>query len=148
MNLTRRQQPGSVLRELQQELFPLMSWFESPAQFAAEDFWMPKVDIKEEANEFVVYADMPGVKAEDVDIQMEGNTLTVKGLRKTEKEEKSKNFYRSECTSGKFYRQFTLPETVESDKIQARMKHGVLILHLPKSNGGNKQRKITVESEG
>jgi HSP20 family protein len=71
----------------------------------------------------------------------------VKGERKTHQEEKSKNFYRVERTSGKFYRQFTLPDSVDSSKIAAKSKQGVLAIHLPKAKEHLSQRKITVQQE-
>jgi HSP20 family protein len=111
--------------------------------------WSPKVDIKEEENEFVVFADIPGVDPKQIDIDMEGNTLTVKGEKSTIKEEKDKknSYYRVERTSGKFFRQFTLPETVDGSKISAKVKHGVLAIHLPKANESKHQRKIAIQEE-
>lgn len=132
-------------RELHQELFPLMSWITQGHPLAKEAIWAPKVDIKEEQNEFVVYADIPGVDPKDIEIDMQGDTLTVKGERKVEHEEKNKNFYRLERQNGKFYRQFTLPESVDSSKIVAKAKQGVLAIHLPKAIEHNHQRKIKVE---
>lgn len=148
MAIIRYHQPGSILRELQQELYPLMStWGDAQAESMSQEgmTWTPKVDIKEEDKEYVVYADIPGVKPSEIEIEMDGNNLIVKGERKTEKQEKGKNFYRSECITGKFFRQFTLPESVDSTKIKAISKHGVLIIHLPKASEGKLQRKITVQ---
>ncbi len=142
-------QPSNLLRELQTELFPLMGWNKPTESLASETAWAPKVDIKEEENEFVVYADIPGVDPKDIQIDMEGNTLTVRGERSTFKEEKDKDkkYYRLERNYGKFYRQFTLPETVDGSKISAKAKQGVLAIHLPKANEGKHQRKITVQEE-
>lgn len=148
MAITRYYQPSSMLRELQQELFPVLSaWSDAQSQALSQEglVWTPKVDIKEEDKGFVVYADIPGVNPKEIEIEMEGNNLILKGERKSEKEEKGKNYYRSECTMGKFYRQFTLPESVDSSKIHATAKHGVLIIHLPKATEGKHQRKITVQ---
>lgn len=148
MAMIRYHQPSSVLRELQQELFPLLSaWSDAQSQTQPLEGlgWIPKVDIKEEDKEFVVYADIPGVNPNEIEIEMEGNSLIIKGERKSEKEEKGKGYYRSECTTGKFYRQFTLPESVDSAKIHAVSKHGVLTIHLPKAEEGKHQRKIKVQ---
>lgn len=146
MSIIRYQQP-SLVRELQQELFPLMSWFTESHPLAQDKTWVPKVDIKEEQHEFVVYADIPGVDPKEIEIEMEGNTLTLKGERKEEKEEKGKNYYRIERLSGKFYRQFTLPETVDGNKISAQAKQGVLSIHIPKATQAKHQRKIKVEEQ-
>jgi HSP20 family protein len=144
-------QPSSLLRELQNELLPLMGWNTlSPTEsLTPESGWTPKVDIKEEDHEFVVYADIPGVDPKDIQIDMEGHTLTVKGEKRSFKEEKDKekNYYRVERVSGKFYRQFTLPESIDGNKIVAKFKHGVLAIHLPKANEGKHQRKITVQEQ-
>ncbi len=132
--------PSSLLRELQQELFG-----HHPAASLAEESWAPKVDIKEEDTQFVVFADIPGVDPKDIHIDMEGNTLTVKGEKKSIREEKDKNYYRQERTAGKFLRQFTLPETIDGNKITAKAKQGVLSIYLPKAKEENQQRKITVQ---
>lgn len=147
MSLIRHRQPLSLMNELQNELFPLMSWFTEGHPLAQEAVWAPKVDIKEEDNEYVVFADIPGVDPKEIQIDMDGNTLTVRGERKSHAEEKQKNYYRIERTYGKFYRQFTLPETVDSSKISAKAKQGVLAIHLPKAKEQSHQRKITVEQE-
>ncbi|MGD9591749.1 MAG: Hsp20/alpha crystallin family protein [Candidatus Berkiella sp.] len=133
--------PSSLMRELQQELLGLST---QPSMMP-DNAWAPHVDIKEETNEFVVFADIPGVDPKDIQIDMEGNTLTVKGEKKSFKEEKDKNYYRQERVSGKFFRQFTLPETIDADKISAKAKQGVLAIHLPKAKQENLQRKITVQ---
>lgn len=130
-----------------QELLPLMSWLTGCHPLKQETAWSPKVDIKEEKDEFVVFADIPGVDPKDIEIDMEGNTLTVRGERQTfnEEKDKEKSYYRVERTYGKFYRQFTLPENIDSDKISAQAKHGVLAIHLPKAIEQSNQRKIKVE---
>lgn len=149
MSMIRHSQPSSIVRELQQELFPLMSWFTQEHPYAQDTVWAPRVDIKEEELEFVVFADIPGVDPKDIEIEMDGNTLTVKGERNLVKEHKGKNenYYRIERTSGKFYRQFTLPETIDSTKIMAKSKQGVLAIHLPKATENKHQRKIKVQEE-
>ncbi len=147
MSLRYHRPAHSLLNQLHQELMPLMSWYGQDNTEAPQEAWAPKVDIKEEEKEFVVFADIPGVDPNDIDIEMDGNTLTVKGERKSDKEEKSKNYYRLERTTGKFYRQFTLPESVDSAKISAKTKNGVLAIHLPKAEEGKNYRKITILQE-
>jgi HSP20 family protein len=95
--------------------------------------WAPAVDIHETDKEYVVKADLPEVKKEDVRVAMEDGVLTVEGERKQEKEEKGKKFHRVERSYGKFVRRFALPTEVESDKAQAEFKDGVLNVHLPKA---------------
>ena len=94
--------------------------------------WAPAVDITETENELVLKADVPGVELKDIDIQLENGTLTVKGERKFEKEEKNKGFHRMERSYGSFVRIFTVPETVDSEKVKAGYEAGVLTITLPK----------------
>src|SRR5437016_2794998 len=92
------------------------------------DLWVPPVDVFETPETVVLKADLPDVKKDEVDISIENNTLTIKGERKMEKETKEKNFYRMERSYGGFSRSFTLPPTVESEKVEASFENGVLTL--------------------
>jgi HSP20 family protein len=94
--------------------------------------WSPPVDIYETDNELVLKAELPGIKPENVDIRIENNTLSLKGERKFEEESKKDNFHRMERSYGTFIRSFTLPRTVEQDKVVAEYKDGVLSVTLPK----------------
>src|SRR6202051_2613423 len=94
--------------------------------------WSPSVDIFETDNELVLKADLPDVKMADVDIQIENGTLTLKGERKFEKDEKSKGFHRIERSYGSFVRCFTVPETVDTEHVKADYNAGVLTVTLPK----------------
>jgi HSP20 family protein len=94
--------------------------------------WAPAVDIMETENELVLKADVPGVALKDIDIQLENGTLTVKGERKYEKEEKSKGFHRMERSYGTFVRYFTVPDTVDAEHVHAAYEAGVLTITLPK----------------
>jgi HSP20 family protein len=94
--------------------------------------WSPAVDILETENELVLKADLPGVAMADIDIQMENGTLTVKGQRKFEKDEKNKGYHRMERSYGSFVRYFTLPDTVDPEKVKADYQAGVLTITLPK----------------
>ncbi len=88
--------------------------------------WAPAVDILETENELILKADVPGVELKDIDIQLENGTLTVKGERKFEKEEKNKGFHRMERSYGSFVRIFTVPETVDAEQVKAGYEAGVL----------------------
>jgi HSP20 family protein len=94
--------------------------------------WAPSVDIFETDNELVLKADLPDVKMENIDIQIENGTLTLKGERKFEKDEKNKGFHRIERSYGSFVRYFTLPETVNTENVRAEYNNGVLTITLPK----------------
>ena len=94
--------------------------------------WTPACDIYEDEEEIVVRAELAGVEPKDVDIRFENGVLTVKGDRKLEKEENRENYHRVELSYGTFTRAFSLPATIDSEKIRAESKHGVLLIHLPK----------------
>ena len=116
----------------------------------SEDFfgsWSPAVDIFDNAGEIVLKAELPGLKKEDIDINVEDNLLTVRGERKREKEvtDNDKGVFRSERAFGSFSRSFTLPTTVAVDKINASYKDGVLTLTLPKAEEA-KPRQIAIEA--
>ena len=94
--------------------------------------WTPLVDIIEDNNEYLVKAELPELKKEEVKVNVENGELTISGERKSEKEEKGKKFHRNERSYGSFLRSFTLPESVNADKVSAEFKDGVLSVHLPK----------------
>ena len=96
--------------------------------------WAPQVDISEDDKEYLVKADLPEMKKEDVKIIVENGVLSISGERKSEKEEKKKKFHRIERSYGSFLRTFTLPKDTDSTKIAAEFKDGVLKVHLPKGS--------------
>ena len=106
--------------------------------------WAPPVDIFETDNELVLKADLPDVKKEEVEIMLENGTLTLKGQRKFEKDEKNKGFHRIERSYGSFVRYFTVPETVDSENVRAEYQNGVLTVTLPKKEVA-KPRAIKVQ---
>ena len=95
--------------------------------------WMPTVDISETEGEYLIKAELPEVRKEDVKVTVENSVLTLQGERRQEKEEKGKRFHRVERSYGSFVRSFTLPESVDESSVKAEYKDGVLNLHLPKS---------------
>lgn len=95
--------------------------------------WAPSVDISETAEEFLIKAELPEVKKEDVKVRVDNGTLRIEGERKQEKEEKGKKFHRVERSYGSFLRTFTLPDNVEGEKVAAEFKEGLLQIRLPKS---------------
>lgn len=92
----------------------------------------PPVDIYEDAQKLVLKLEVPGIREEDLDIRLENQTLTVRGERKFEKEEKQENFHRIERRFGSFVRSFTLPTTVDTEKVQASFDAGVLSIEVTK----------------
>ncbi len=106
--------------------------------------WTPSVDIYEVDGALVLKADLPEMRREDIDVTVENNTLTIRGERKNDHEIKQENFHRVERASGTFVRQFSLPPTVDSAKIAAEYKDGVLSVKLPVREEA-KPRTVKVE---
>ncbi len=104
--------------------------------------YTPRIDIWESEDELVLYADMPGVAAENLDIQFENRELRIQG--KVTPRHEDVNFLYGEYGIGDFYRTFSIGETIDSEKISAEMKDGVLTLHLPKTEAV-KPRRIEVK---
>lgn len=109
--------------------------------------FVPALDVSENGNEFVVKAELPGMDPKEVDINLTGNLLTIRGEKKHEKEEKGDGFHRMERSYGSFSRSFQLPCEVQEDKIEAHHKNGVLDLRLPKAESAKRKSvKIAVEA--
>ena len=107
----------------------------------------PAVDIREEEGAYVIEADLPGFKPEDVDVNVDNRVLTVTASRHSEANEERKGYHRVERRYGTFKRSFTLPETVDAQHIEASLKEGVLALRIPKQEA-IKPRRIEVKGEG
>lgn len=95
--------------------------------------WMPAMDVQETDGEYLIKADLPDVKKEDVHVDIQDGTLSMSGERQQEKEEKGKKFHRVERAYGRFERHMSLPRDVDAAKVAAEFKDGVLSVHLPKS---------------
>jgi HSP20 family protein len=139
----RRDQPAPVARRFGEwdpfeRMRQLMQWDpfqELPRRWFGEDVsvYTPRFDVREENDAFVFKADLPGIKEDDVDISVTGNRLTVSGKREEESVKEAESYYCRERSFGSFARSFTLPDSVNTDQIQADMHDGVLSLRIPKS---------------
>ena len=109
--------------------------------------WSPAVDIIETEDAITLKADLPDVRIEDIDIRVENNTLSIRGHRKFEKDEKVKGYHRIERSYGEFVRSFALPSTVDSEKVSADYRNGVLNVTLPKKEAA-KPRQVKVAVQG
>ena len=107
--------------------------------------WVPRVDIHEEKDRFVVLADVPGVDPKDIDITAENGVLTVRGERRSEKRETENGYERVERVSGAFLRRFTLPEGANTESIKAKQTNGVLEVTIPKTPA-IQPRRISIDS--
>jgi HSP20 family protein len=107
--------------------------------------WMPTTDVYRTNGNLVVKADLPGLSKDDVEVKVEDGFLIVQGERREEKEKKEKEYYRSECSYGSFYRRVPLPDDVDADKISAKVHDGVLEVTVPLPATETKEaKKITV----
>jgi HSP20 family protein len=143
----RHYEPFHTLNQLQREVNRLFEvnplWrVQDEAELATSD-WVPAVDIKEELDRFIIYADVPGVQSKDIEITLDNGTLTLKGHRESSKPEERQSYKRVERVRGSFLRRFTLPNTVDTAKVSAHCQNGVLELAIPKSQQAQ-TRKITV----
>jgi len=131
-----RYEPWGLLNQLHGEidrLFDnrLQKYGDDRDQLATSD-WVPAVDIREEDSRYVIHADVPGVKPEDIEVQMEDGVLSVRGHRESETAEQREDYRRVERVRGSFFRRFALPDTADADGISAKCKDGVLEIVIPK----------------
>jgi len=105
--------------------------------------WVPPVDISEDKERITLTAELPGFREDQVDVQMEGGVLTIRGERKMEEEKEGRNFHRLERSYGHFVRSFTLPNNVDRDNIRAHFNNGLLEVEMPKREEA-KPRQIKI----
>ena len=121
---------------------------EAPEEALTTTGFAPLVDIYEDEHNITLKIEVPGIDEKDIDVHIENNTLTVHGERKIEKEEKEENFRRVERQYGSFTRSFTLPTTVDPEKVSANYDKGILKISLAKkAEAKPKQIKVNVSSE-
>jgi HSP20 family protein len=122
-----RYEPANLLAQFHDEIGRLFDARVSPASE-----WAPAVDVKETAKEYVIHADVPGVKPADIDITLEDGVLTIKGARNWESGEEAENYKRVERARGTFFRRFVLPDSADSESVSAQNRDGVLEIVIPK----------------
>lgn len=135
--LENRWNPFKDMEDLQRRLFgawdrlPMDRYFDRDENVTATE-WLPSVDISEDAKEYLIKVEVPGIEKDQVKVTVENGVLTITGERKFEKEEKDKKYHRVERSYGSFVRSFTLPENTDGSKVRAEYKDGVLKVHLEK----------------
>lgn len=136
MNLT-RWDPFRELEDMSARLNRFFGRSAQPRQIADDGLtlaaWTPAMDVQETEGEYLIKADLPDVKKDDVRVEIQDGMLSVSGERRQEKEEKGKKFHRVERAYGRFERRLALPTEVDAKKIAAEFKDGVLQVHLPKA---------------
>ena len=143
-----RYEPWSAFQQLTDELNRMLDQrstrhTDEAGNVVASD-WVPAVDIREESDSFVIYADIPGVDPADIDVHMEKGMLSICGERSKITKEEQDGFKRTERARGTFLRRFSLPDSADADRISAKCKNGVLELVIPKHEK-LQPRKIAVE---
>jgi HSP20 family protein len=150
--------PSRGLRRREAESF--MRPFEDMRRMM-EDFWMapfeefgrlreafiPRVDVREEDNEVIISAELPGLDQKDIDVEVTRDSVRISGEKKAEEEKKEKGYYRHEITTGAFERVIDLPAEVDENKAEAEFSKGILTIRLPKSEEAQaKRKKIKIKS--
>jgi len=130
--------------ELQQVFERFFGEQETDSSAVVTAQWVPRVDIKEEANRFVIFADLPGVDPSSIEIDMDKGVLSIKGERKADDKADGERWSRNERAHGVFYRRFALPDSANPDGIEATGKHGVLQISIPKRPEAS-PRRINVQ---
>jgi HSP20 family protein len=144
-----RWDPFREMSALQERMNRLMSDFRTRTPWTEEEMaqggWVPAVDIYETKEAIVLNVELPGVTKDDMALEVKDNTLTLKGEKKLEKDVKEESYHRMERTYGSFMRAFTLPSTVQQEKVKARFKDGILEVTIPKAEEARpKQIKVDV----
>lgn len=140
VDITRRQlQPGNQLSErspLSHLIRELTNWspFEEfvPSWSSRDKMFVPAFEVKEKKDGYVIKADLPGVKEEDVHIDVSGNRLTISGKRESERQEENETYFFAETAYGSFSRTLTLPDMVDVEAVEANLDNGQLVLNVPK----------------
>jgi HSP20 family protein len=145
--------PFNEMARLQQDLNRVFDAFDARPVTGngkaetVQGLWTPAVDIVEDADKIELTVDLPGVKQEEIELSVDKDVLTLRGTRNTQRKEDKEHFRRFERVSGAFVRSYTLPKTVDAEKIAAALKDGVLTLTLPKKPEAQpRQIKVAVAS--
>jgi HSP20 family protein len=146
MNLS-RWEPFKEADEFFRNFSPgLLGRWRLPAELRSKEFgWAPVADISETDHEYLVKAELPGVKREDVKVTLDNGVLTIEGERKLDQEDKNEKSHRIECFHGSFSRSFGLPEDADVANVRADSKDGVLYVHVPKVKTAPKAKAVEIK---
>lgn len=140
---TRFSSPWTALRDMREQMDELLrATFRGPDGYVAE--FEPAVDITERKDALVLTAELPGMSREDIEVELENNVLTIRGEKKEEREHKGEERYVYERRYGSFSRSFTLPRSVDPERIGAHFENGVLTVTMPKASE-SRGKRIEVE---
>ena len=138
--------PFRELRTMQDQMNRMldMAWNREFGEELKEGVWQPPVDIYEDEHSVIIKAEVPDVEQKDIEVKIENGTLTLRGERKHSSDIRKENYYRVERYFGQFQRSFSLPQTIDQDKVQASCDKGILTITLPKREE-TKPKPISVE---
>ncbi|MBD3161195.1 MAG: Hsp20 family protein [Candidatus Eisenbacteria bacterium] len=155
MTLVRWQPRGTVSRwapnrdveGIQNEMNRMFDWFfgRESGESLVDSAWIPAVDIFQDADNYHVHVDLPGMQRDDIDITMSGDSLTISGEKKRESKQDDDNFFRVERSFGRFSRSMRLPSSVDAERISAKYQDGVLQIVIPKAETA-RPKQIKVQS--
>jgi HSP20 family protein len=140
----RLRSPFEELIRMRQQMDRLFDDFSGAPLEKAHAGVYPAVNVSEDKENYYVHAELPGIKADEIDIQATGNSLSISGERKIQAEDENARYHRREREAGNFSRMISLPDAIESDKVQAKLEDGILTVALPKSEL-TKPRQIAVQ---
>lgn len=140
-------EPNRLLSQLHNEVNRLFepSWAGLSDLSSVDKSWTPSVDIREDDSRYLIHADVPGVESKDIEVTLEHGVLTIAGERKAEAESEANGYRRVERFRGRFVRSFALPDTADADRVDAKVKDGVLEISINKKES-SKPRRIAVKS--
>jgi HSP20 family protein len=147
MSKVKKTQKGiSPVNNLAESIKEFLSDFWNDASFSLKDFeYSPKIDITENEKNMIVNAEIPGMEQKDINVEIKKNVLTISGEKTEEKERENEKIHRVERKCGSFQRNVVLPSNVDTKKIKATYKNGVLCIEIPKTKQKEKSKKIKVE---
>ena len=137
--------PFEELNRMRRQMDRIMDTYVNRPSAGLHAGVFPAINVTEDANNFYVRAELPGVQTKDLDIQATGNNLTISGERKLAPEAESARYHRREREGGRFSRAFSLPKEIDAERVEARLTDGLLTLRLPKAESA-KPKRITIGS--
>jgi HSP20 family protein len=144
MALIRANQPELGLPTLSNSFSTMLDRFFDEAVRSNQNF-IPSVDLKETDNAYEIDVSVPGMKKDDIKVELDGNTLQISGEKQQKDEDKDKTYHRVETEYGYFHRSFNLPESAKTEDINAEYEDGVLKIHVPKDKEKTETKKIDIK---
>lgn len=144
MALIRANQPELGLPTLSNSFSTMLDRFFDEAVRSNQNF-VPSVDLKETDNAYEIDVSVPGMKKDDIKVELDGNTLQISGEKQQKDEDKDKTYHRVETEYGYFHRSFNLPESAKTEDINAEYEDGVLKIHVPKDKEKTETKKIDIK---